>query len=94
MKVGITVICSVCGRMKRPRGRSAPIGVYYCEPPPPIAGLRYGRPDTFEVLPRGCDGYDQDPQVGDLWPGEREKDFGYPVRDAGVKHVDEAEAKI
>lgn len=26
-----------------------------------------------------CPGYDQDPQVGQLWPGETSEDFGYPV---------------
>lgn len=26
-----------------------------------------------------CEGYNLDPQVGTLWPGETEEDFGYPV---------------
>jgi hypothetical protein len=31
MKVGIEVRCTVCGYMKKPHGRSAPIGPYYCD---------------------------------------------------------------
>lgn len=31
-----------------------------------------------------CDGYEADPQVGDLWLGESEIEFGYPVREAGT----------
>jgi hypothetical protein len=38
-----------------------------------------------------CDGYGQDPQVGDLWPGESEEDFGYPVRDDGTQIVEQQE---
>ncbi len=34
-----------------------------------------------------CPGYLQDPQVGDLWPGESEADFGHPVRTAGTKRI-------
>ena len=25
-----------------------------------------------------CEGYRQEPRVGDLWPGETSEDFGYP----------------
>lgn len=70
-KVGVTVICAVCGHMKKPRGRSGPMGAYFCEP-------------TFGDLPGGCDGWDYEPRVGDLWPGESESDFGYPCSDAGT----------
>ena len=31
MKVGITVMCVVCGHTKKPIGRSGPLGTYYCE---------------------------------------------------------------
>jgi len=34
-----------------------------------------------------CDGYDQEPLPGSLWPGESEADFGYKVGDAGTKVV-------
>ncbi len=37
-----------------------------------------------------CPGYDQDPQVGSLWPAESEADFGYPVGSYGW--IDEPEA--
>lgn len=30
MKIGIRVTCAVCGDMKKPRGRSEPLGVPYC----------------------------------------------------------------
>lgn len=32
-----------------------------------------------------CPGYTQDPQVGDLWPGETEAEFGYPIGPHGTK---------
>lgn len=31
MKVGICVECKVCGQMKKPFGRSAPMGTCYCD---------------------------------------------------------------
>lgn len=31
-----------------------------------------------------CPGYDEPPRAGDLWPGESEADFGYPVRNEGT----------
>ena len=66
MKVGVTVTCSVCGQMKNPVGRSAPLGTSYCEP------RWYGSPG-------GCEGYYREPFPGSLWPGETEAEFGYPV---------------
>lgn len=29
----------------------------------------------------GCQGYDDEPRAGSLWPGESEADFGFPVCD-------------
>lgn len=72
MKVGIKVECKVCGHMKKPRGRSGPLGAYYCEP-------------IFGDLPGGCEGYDQEPHVGSLWPGESEVQFGYGVGPEGTE---------
>ena len=40
-----------------------------------------------------CSGYGEDPIVGDLWPGETEQDFGYPLDVAGTKEVSDA-AKV
>ena len=34
-----------------------------------------------------CPGYYLEPFVGDLWPGETEEDFGYPVSSQGTKEV-------
>ena len=34
-----------------------------------------------------CAGYKLDPQVGSLWPGETDEDFGYPVSDVGAREV-------
>jgi hypothetical protein len=34
---------------------------------------------------RDCSGYNADPQVGSLWPGESEEAFGFPVSDVGTK---------
>lgn len=31
MRVGVVVRCAVCGDMKKPVGRSAPIGASYCD---------------------------------------------------------------
>lgn len=30
--------------------------------------------------PSECEGYDQPPYAGDLWPGETAQDFGYPCQ--------------
>jgi hypothetical protein len=32
-----------------------------------------------------CEGYRQPPFVGSLWPGETEKQFGYPVSSNGTR---------
>ena len=37
--------------------------------------------------PHECDSYWNDPKVGDLWPGETEEDFGYPVSSDGTVEV-------
>jgi len=34
-----------------------------------------------------CDGYLENPRVGDLWPGETDEDFGYPCSDMGTEVV-------
>jgi hypothetical protein len=67
MKIGIGVECSICGQTKKPRGRSAPIGLYMCD--------------------MECEGYYLDPKVGDLWPGETQEEFGYPVSANGTRDV-------
>jgi len=72
-KVGVQVKCAVCGHMKKPRGRSGPLGAYYCEPRGPTESYLFG-----------CDGYYKPPFVGSLWPGESEADFGYPCMDDGT----------
>lgn len=76
MKVGVMVRCAVCGDMKKPRGRSGPMGMQFCEP-------------AWDG--HGCPGYDQDPQAGSLWPGESDEDFGYPVGPHGWKLVEMGE---
>lgn len=75
MKRGIRVTCATCGYMKKPIGRSRPLGVVYCEP-------------TLFELHDGCPGYYEDPKPGSLWPGETEQEFGYPV---GVNGTEETE---
>lgn len=32
-----------------------------------------------------CSGYRTEPLPGDLWPGESEEDFGYPISDHATK---------
>jgi hypothetical protein len=34
-----------------------------------------------------CSGYRADPMPGDLWPGETEEDFGYPIGGNATKDV-------
>lgn len=63
-RVGVVVRCATCGLMKKPIGRSGPLQATYCEP------NHFAEQD-------GCDGYDQEPRVGTLWPGETCADFGY-----------------
>lgn len=73
-RVGVLVICAVCGKQKKPMGRSGPLGVDYCE--------RYPLDDR-------CEGYDQEPLVGSLWPGEKASEFGYPCGTDGTREVGE-----
>ena len=40
-----------------------------------------------------CPGYYTDPKVGDLWPGETEEQFGYPVSIEGTALVAIAKAE-
>lgn len=49
------------------------MGLTMCEPEQP-----------WEPKGYGCNGYYQDPKVGDLWPGESEQDFGYPCSNDGT----------
>lgn len=44
-------------------------------------------PPVLDYCTWNCPGYERDPQVGDLWPGESEADFGFPARDAGTALV-------
>ena len=32
-----------------------------------------------------CTGFNEDPQPGDLWPGETDADFGYPCSDNATR---------
>lgn len=43
---------------------------------------------------RDCPGYYQDPRPGSLWPGETEKEFGYPIISAGTKEVPDREIDV
>lgn len=72
VRVGVTVTCATCGYTKKPRGRSEPLGTYYCIP------LWDGH---------GCPGYYDEPRPGSLWPGERSDEFGYPVGPDGTKEI-------
>jgi hypothetical protein len=42
--------------------------------------------------PGGCPGYNDDPQAGDLWPGETEEEFGYPIGPCGTREAPESSA--
>lgn len=75
-KRGIHIFCTVCGKQKPPRGRSIPLLLYgyFCAP----------SLDPAEE----CPGYRQDPQPGDLWPGETSWDFGFPCSDNATEGVE------
>jgi hypothetical protein len=67
--------------------RQEKIGIaVYCA----TCGLRkapHGRsaPAAITLCNFECSGYGKEPQVGDLWPGERESEFGYPCGSDGTK---------
>ena len=69
---GREVKCTVCGKKKKPVGRSAPVALcgYYCE-------------DNILDPENSCPGYRQDPQAGWLFHGEKWSesfgDFPLPV---------------
>lgn len=44
-------------------------------------------PLGFYLCDHECPGYHDVPLPGDLWPGERESDFGYPVSEDGTALV-------
>lgn len=63
MKVGIKVTCAVCGHMKKPIGRDAPMSAYYCDDecagyrqPPYPGSLWPGETDDQFGYPVGNDG--------------------------------------
>ena len=39
----------------------------------------------YRCQPSECEGYDEPPFPGSLWPGESEAEFGYPVGVVGTK---------
>lgn len=67
-KRGIQVTCTVCERIKAPRGRSLPwqLELSYCH---------------ADILSDMCPGYLLDPKPGDLFPGETSEEFGYHCSD-------------
>lgn len=50
-----------------------------------------GRSVPYEIYgaycERECAGYDIEPFVGSLWPGETEAEFGYPVGKDGTEEI-------
>ncbi len=53
----------------------------------------FGRAAPLEMANGLCDcecpGYNKDPQVGSLWPGELASEFGYPVSDFATEPADD-----
>ena len=43
-----------------------------------------GRANYTAMCDEGCPGYLDVPKPGQLWPGETEKQFGYPVGNDGI----------
>lgn len=63
IRVGVVVTCAVCGDMKKPVGRSAPLGASYCDDgcpgyrQPPYPGSLWPRETSAEFgYPCGTDG--------------------------------------
>jgi hypothetical protein len=63
MRVGIEVTCAVCGRMKQPIGRDAPLAAHYCDrdcvghrQPPYPGSLWPGETEAEFGYPVGTDG--------------------------------------
>lgn len=73
MRIGIAVRCEICGKTKAPRGRSIPI-------------MRHS---DFCSSGSNCPGYRSEPFPGDLWPGETEEEFGYPVSSYATRGYDD-----
>lgn len=44
-------------------------------------------PAELRMCDYDCVGHNLDPQVGSLWPGESEADFGYAVGNVGIRYV-------
>ena len=80
-RIGIRVECATCHRQKQPRGRSAPMDMEMCTPK--------ARWNTYA----GCEGYYEDPKVGDLWPRETEMDWGYRFTHDGTREMTAEEIK-
>lgn len=78
-RIGISVECADCHRQKRPRGRSAPMGMVMCNP------------NGLNNIFAGCGGYWKEPLVGDLWPRETEMDWGYRFTLDGTREMTDAE---
>jgi hypothetical protein len=71
MRVGIAVVCALCGRMKQPIGRSAPMGAHYCTDTcqgyrqPPLPGSLWPRESEKDFgYPVGDDGTRVEPDEG------------------------------
>jgi len=51
----------------------------------------YGRSAALEMSNSLCDpdcsGYFEAPYPGDLWPGETEEDFGYPISNHATREM-------
>ncbi len=76
-RVGIRVYCTVCKDPKLPRGRSEPM----------LSGPYCRSYDEYDIGKPGCPGYEQDPKVGCLWPGESQRDYGYCTCVVGTKEL-------
>jgi hypothetical protein len=63
MKVGVTVTCAICGWIKKPYGRSGPLGAFYCDEgcqgylkPPYVGSLWPGESEDDFGYPVSADG--------------------------------------
>jgi len=70
MKVGVQITCVMCGDMKKPVGRSGPLGASYCDDdcagyrqPPYVGTLWPGETEADFGYAIGAHGWEERPDV-------------------------------
>ena len=64
--------------------RSGIVGIYVKCKTCDLQKKPLGRDAPVTMCDEGCTGHMDAPKPGQLWPGESEKQFGYPVGNDGI----------